>query len=327
MFHTALGLKCSYSDSRELLPGADTLAVIAFGDDVGALSLVDGVPFVSIPTFGPGSDRFYESWATGQRRGSGTHDGLVFAHDDDYLFCAGNIPESGNYTERTHRAYRAAFELADELGFPDLFRMWNYISGINASNDEGLEIYRDFCRGRAHAFEEFDKPVPAATGIGASGGGISFYLLSCRRGSPVHIENPRQVPAYHYPSQYGPRTPKFARATIMSTPSSRGSLYVAGTASILGHETVHAGSIEDQIEVALANIAHLIGKPNLQRYGFDYGLELADVRNAKIYVRHFEHLETVRTRLSDVFSSHTEVRFLTVDICRDDLLVEIEAIA
>lgn len=328
MFGT-VALNCFYGDDRQRQPRPDSLAVVGFGDGAAVLRMEHEVPFVSVPTCGNGTDRFYENWTAVERRGSGCRDGLVYAYSDEYLFCAGQIVSSGSYAEKTHGAYRATFKLADELGFPEPLRMWNYIASINATNDDGLEVYRDFCKGRANAFDEFKKRIPAATGVGATSGGIMFYLLSRRSGSPVHVENPRQVPAYDYPRRYGPRSPAFARATIdvNKDGATRGTVYVSGTASIVGHETVCAGLIERQTDVALDNIAQLIGEPNLRRHGVDFGLSLTDIRSAKVYVRYPEHLDAVRDRCGEAFAAEADIRYLTVDICRSDLLVEIEAIA
>ncbi len=60
--------------------------------------------------------------------------------------------------------------------------------------------------------------MPAATGIGTSGEGVGFYFLTCRDGERAvkHVEN---SPAYRYPLQYGPKSPSFARGTLLSDAS------------------------------------------------------------------------------------------------------------
>jgi chorismate lyase / 3-hydroxybenzoate synthase len=328
MFDTQSTLKCCYRENIDSIE-MDPLAVVAFGDYQAELLIENGVPYVLIPSKSTGFDSFFETWATDKAIECGRGGPLIFAHDGTHLFCAGRIPERRNYSGQTFDTYCEAFRLADRLGYPELFRMWNYISEINTPNSEGLEIYRDFCRGRARAFELFEKRIPAATGVGASSGGILFYFLACRDKIPVHLENPRQVPAYHYPPRYGPKSPKFARATmtnLVGAYSIPGTLYIAGTASVLGHESVRAGSVRDQSDVALENIGHLINESNLRRYGYDYGFELHDLRVAKVYVRKPEHLEIIREKCLAAFSPDIDIRFLNLDICRRDLLVEIEGI-
>jgi chorismatase len=210
--------------------------------------------------------------------------------------------------------------------------MWNFIEGINANNDDGLELYRDFCLGRAEAFERFpaDIEMPAATGIGSLGGGIGFYFLAAHAAERVNVENPRQQPAYHYPRQYGPKSPSFARATCLLATSEglpeRQQTFVSGTASIIGHRTAHPNDLRRQCAETFENIAQLISGPNLANYGIDRGYQLTDLTNLKVYVRHMADLDAVRKLCVDAFSPQAELAFFNVDICRSDLLVEIEGI-
>jgi chorismatase len=211
-------------------------------------------------------------------------------------------------------------------------KMWNFIGGINEDNSEGLEIYRDFCRGRAEAFESraLDTAVPAATGVGSLGDGIAFYLLAGRPGRNTGVENPRQTPAYHYPSRYGPKSPRFARATHVRPAGPhhpKGWIYVSGTAGILGHESVHAGDVEAQCRVTLDNIARLIGPENLSAHGVTGAPGLPGLRKVKVYVRRRADLPVVRRVCEKAFPATAEAVYLNVDLCRSELLVEIEAIA
>ncbi|WP_280238317.1 FkbO/Hyg5 family chorismatase [Nocardia abscessus] len=330
MIDAKLGIGCVYrSYMDDLKGGENALAIVAFGDDDRGIRIENGIPYVPIRSRADGFDDFLETWRTAERREVGQVGALTYAYDDEHLFCAGYIPHSRRYTEQTFAAYAESFKLADELGFPELFRMWNYVGRINDVNGEGLEVYRDFCRGRAEAFESFGKKIPAATGVGSRGDGITFYFLSCRTGTPEHIENPRQVPAYKYPRNYGPKSPMFARATLLeskASDSTRDSLFISGTASILGHESVHADDIHLQCDVTLENISQLISDSNLQGSGRSYGYELGDLGAIKVYVRRREDLELIRNKCMSVFSSDADIRFLNMDICRKELLVEIEGI-
>ncbi len=323
-------LTCEFHDADGASDvSSDTLASITFGEHSDAPGLRNGVPHLPLRMVDDPGSAFSESWITDGPINSGEVDGLVYAHDHHRLFCAGRIAPSGNYTNETRAKYSTAFELIDSLGFPHLFRMWNYIGDINGDNAEGLETYRDFCRGRSEAFTTFNKAIPAATGVGARASGISFYFLSTGDATTTHIENPRQVPAYRYPARYGPKSPTFARATHVASSSETddfGTLFVAGTASILGHETVHAGNLDRQCDVALANVAYLVGEHNLSKYCPGLSYRLPDMEMIKVYVRHREHLSHIRNRCEAVFGSDTDIRYLNVDICRKDLLVEIEGI-
>jgi FkbO/Hyg5 family chorismatase len=325
-------IACSFLETCAASAQDRLLGRVLYGAQAGAPELIDGAPTLRIPMACSDDAGFAEIWRSGQPPQSGSCGDLVYAHDDQFLFCAGHIPASGQYADATRAAYLRMFELINRLGFPSIFRIWNFIGGINADNDEGLEIYRDFCRGRSDAFAQGYAGVqrmPAATGIGMQGGGVAFHLLACRSACPLHIENPRQLPAYHYPRQYGPRAPSFARASLLpeaAPDAGPGMLFISGTASILGHETVHRGDIDGQCAVAIDNLAHLVSAENLARHGVRAGYALRDLDHIKLYYRHRHHLPALRAACARAFHPDAQIRYLEADICRADLLVEIEAV-
>lgn len=312
--------------------GGNVLGVVNYTTECTDPGVENGVLTFNLHMAHTADEAFAEVWRTERPVESGAHRGIAYAHDGEYLFIAGRIPPSGRYTEGTRAAYCAALELMDGLGYKNCFRMWNFVSDINGDNADGLEIYRDFCKGRAEAFELFhfgDAQVPSATGIGSLGGGIAFYFLASRSAALTSVENSKQVSAYHYPQQYGPRPPKFARATYLSathTDRSGGQVYVSGTASIRGHETRHEGDLVKQVELSLDNIAHLVSRDNLAAHEIDRETGLNDLDNIKVYVRHREDIPTVRRICSDRFSAFANISYLNVDVCRSGLLVEIEGI-
>ncbi|NLU76606.1 hypothetical protein HCC61_28955 [Streptomyces sp. HNM0575] len=297
-----------------------------------APELVGGTVESSVHMAVSEDSEFAEVWSAGAVAERDERDGIAWAHDGEYLFCAGLIPPGPSYAEGTRAAYVNALDLMETLGFTNCFRMWNFVNRINEDNADGLEVYRDFCRGRAEAFERFrfrEAQLPAATGIGALGGGIAFYFLASRSAVLTSVENSKQIPPYHYPPRYGPRPPKFSRATCLSrvgADSAAEQIYVSGTASIRGHETLFPDDIERQCALALDNIAHVIGEENLSAYGVREGRALTDLRNVKVYVRNPEDIPVVRDMCARAFSPEADVAFLNVDICRSDLLVEIESV-
>jgi chorismate lyase / 3-hydroxybenzoate synthase len=307
------------------------LGAVRYGDTSANPQLNDGHPTLLLHMVADPADGFTEVWHTTSPVKSDELNGVVFAHDGEYLFCSGRVAPSTSYARPTRAAYLTALGVAEELGYTNLVRMWNFVNDINQSNGAGLEIYRDFCVGRAEAFEQksyLTQQLPAATGIGSLGGGIGFYFIAARAGVRVNIENSRQTPAYRYPERYGPRSPSFARATYLGPDGAAGSdgqIYVSGTSSVVGHLTMHAGDVERQFQETLANLRHLVHADNLGRHGLDRGHDLTDLRNIKVYVRHRGHLDAVRELCAAAFDPAAEIGFLTVDICRADLLVEIEA--
>lgn len=210
------------------------------------------------------------------------------------------------------QAYVRMINETRDSGHPYFLRIWNYVGGINEL-DDGRERYQLFCAGRHDAFVEagyhHDVDLPAASAVGMPGRGFVAYYLAAREPG-LQVENPRQVAAYDYPARYGPKSPSFSRATVWN-----GTVFVSGTSSVLGHLTVHAGDVDAQLEETLRNIDAVLAQT---------GRSLANVVSAKTYVRRAADYERIARRLEPVFAANL---FLEADICRADLLLEIEAIA
>lgn len=224
----------------------------------------------------------------------------------------------------------AAAALYDGLfaaaGGRHLYRIWNYVPRINEVA-HGLENYRSFCRGRSLAFERnfgagFRKLLPAASAVGTTGGPLAVAFLA-GDAVPHHFENPRQVPAFEYPPQYGPRPPSFARATTVTLETGR-HVIISGTAAITGHATIAAGDLARQLDCTLENlglIATAAGAPEAFRAGSPW------TRRFKVYVRHAGDLARISARLHrHLLQPGDSVSYLQADLCRSELLVEIEAI-
>jgi chorismate lyase/3-hydroxybenzoate synthase len=199
---------------------------------------------------------------------------------------------------------------------------------INGGEDD-RERYRLFNAGRARAFAErcgagaAEVRFSASSAVGAPGEELRTAFLAAA--SPaLHLENPRQTRAYRYPRAYGPAPPSFSRATVASVELG-GAFFLSGTASIVGHETRHAGSIARQLEETLANIGTMIEEARAASGRSIPPLARFDL--VKVYLRHAAHLAPVRAALAGALEPGTPALFLEADICRSDLLVEIEGVA
>ncbi|MFC6016098.1 FkbO/Hyg5 family chorismatase [Plantactinospora solaniradicis] len=301
-------LRCLFGDPAAV---PHPLGVVRYGTVATAPSVRSGTPTVDLHLVRDPAQAVTEVWTTDRPVSVGSRDGIAFGHDGRYVFCAGRVPAAARYAPGVRQAYRRAFGLLVDLGYPYVVRMWNFVGRINEPNADGLEIYRDFCRGRAEAFDSSPLPrdtLPAATGVGAHTEGVTFYLLARRAAGHVAVENHRQVPAYHYPDRYGPRPPSFARASRLPD----GELLISGTASILGHATVHPGDVVAQCRTTLANLATLAA-------------DLSALQAVKVYVRHTGDLDAVRRLCTEVFVG--DVAYLVTDLCRTDLLVEMEGMS
>ena len=154
-------------------------------------------------------------------------------------------------------------------------------------------------------------------------GPLTIYFLAARGSAPIAIENPRQVSAYNYPASYGPRSPTFSRASVARL-GGCDVLFLSGTASIVGHETLHAGDVVAQTRETMANIAAMVGEAN--RVVPQAGFTLAELCY-KVYVRHEQDVAAIHHELRRTLGQSARLVFLQADICRASLSMEIEATA
>ncbi|MDB5829992.1 MAG: endoribonuclease protein [Variovorax sp.] len=299
-------------------------------------------------------------WHAGERIDSGATGSARWRSDGNWLLGAIDLSETTDkaadegLSDLSHHAYSDLFKALDEAGTPHLLRIWNYLPRINGFNDSddsaagnntgdtggsggtGLERYRQFNFGRQQAFIDADRPAfdgaPAACALGIRQGALSIRFLAGRK-APVPVENPRQVSAYRYPPTYGPRAPTFSRAALAEMGGGDVALFISGTASIIGHETVHGGDVREQTRETLRNLAAVVDAANKAAGDLEAPYDAArftvPALDCVIYVRHIADVAAIREIIDEVlgagshFATHAVV--LEADICRSDLLVEIEA--
>jgi chorismate lyase / 3-hydroxybenzoate synthase len=202
-------------------------------------------------------------------------------------------------------------------------RMWNFVPDIHGAMDYG-DRYMAFNAGRFAAFTGAfgipggkQKGVPTASAVGVAGTTLWIYVLSADRAG-VAIENPRQIPAYLYSLRYGPRPPYFARATRFDS-----LLLLGGTASIVGEDSRHVANIGLQTQETLCNLRALISAAT----GQPDGRALAALRDLRVHVTDSRHAAVVREMLEPLLPDTTIVEYVEAQLCRKELLVEIEGVA
>ncbi|MDP9009373.1 MAG: hypothetical protein M3N91_11835 [Pseudomonadota bacterium] len=265
--------------------------------------------------------------------GESTRTRVRYRCSEDLLFGALTITERAiearseaeALVRATEVAYQEIFDVLSETDHRHLIRIWNYLPEINRKSG-GDERYRHFNSARQMAFRNSGRAtmgtVPAASALGSPAGSpISIYFLAAR-GTPRMIENPRQTSAYHYPPKFGRHSPIFSRACVWGEPAG-GTLFVSGTASIVGHDTIHPGDVVAQTRETMVNISALLEEANrtvgADRYSLE-GLKL------KVYVRKPSDLAAIQATLSQLLRPAAGIVYLQADVCREDLLVEIEAV-
>lgn len=309
----------SEADLLGLPPEPCALAWVIHAADGAPLAIPAGLPVATLPMPPIGPGPALETWLTAAPVVYGNTGAIRHASAGPWLMGVGNWPAE-DIAGATRQAYRDIIGLIGDRQTGRLVRVWNYFPGINRIQD-GLERYRSFCLGRHEAFLEsgltLTEDLPAASAVGARDGRL-WILFLAGRGHLTQVENPNQVSAFRYPPEYGPRSPSFSRAVRFSAPG-EDCLFISGTASILGHRTVHPGDPVAQCRTTLDNLRVL-----LDRAGAGTLDELGRRAVWKVYLRHPDDYAAVSQCLRATLDPVTPILCVRGDICRADLLLEIE---
>lgn len=216
----------------------------------------------------------------------------------------------------------------------DIVRQWNYIGNIVGCRGT-KQNYQEFNDARScyYAKGAWGNGYPAATGIGTSYegivvGGIAFKKANGEGIFP--IDNPLQIAAHVYSKRVlidddvnaMKSTPKFERAKLIETKAGA-CCFVSGTAAIRGEESKDASSAKLQTIMTIENIAHLVSKENLVKYGSKpYDLRYVQIQ---VFIKNVEDYDEVRAEVEKAYPNMPVV-YSVADVCRTELLVEIEAI-
>ena len=252
--------------------------------------------------------------------------GRLMVHSGPGLaMIACEINDHGKPAEAAESLYRDLVRTAEQLGCAHLLRIWQYLPRINEPlGDE--DRYMAYCAGRRKALNSLerhhDTTLPAACLLGDYSDSILLYALVSEHPG-IQVENPRQVSAFNYPPQYGRSSPSFSRALTISWPDGTRQLYISGTASVVGHATLH-GTTDAQTRETLANLEALVEAGRAQ--GGPRAETLAAINPFKVYIRHPKDYPEVRRILEEHLPDEHPVLYLKADVCRSDLLVEIEGI-
>jgi len=246
-------------------------------------------------------------------------DGVVrYARDDHHLIGVIECDERacGGIAAAAESTYAAIRRFQRHSPFPHLLRIWNYFDAINEGEGD-LERYRQFCVGRVRGLGDTAAELyPAASAIGrkANTHRLQVYWLAARVPGSC-VENPRQVSAYRYPPEHGPSPPSFARAMVVAD----GSLLISGTASIVGHRSQHHGDPLAQLDETIRNLKILSAQ------AFHRSKPAMERALLKVYLREPSQRSAIEERLRRAWP-HAKLLFLAADICRRELLLEIEGV-
>ena len=302
----------STASAEQLIAEPDTLSVLQFEDSLPADPTIPCSRVAQIADQ-VGLEVWKEVDGVVER---GVLGNCHWSRSEHLQFIAISAPLSrpDDFEQTTLNAYDELLSFIEKSPHVELIRFWNYIPHINHGAGDN-ENYKRFCSGRLAAFTQHDlqdQQFPAASAVGHYTDGITIYALTTNV-APVYHANPRQVDAFRYPREYGPSSPSFARACTVELADQR-LCFISVTASILGHDSVHQGDLRLQLYTTSDNILYL-----LQETGF----QTESIQTLRVYLRDPNDYLECKSIVEELYPKATAI-YAHADICRADLLVEIE---
>ncbi len=240
-----------------------------------------------------------------------------------------NEPDCSQNSEIVFAELVKMFKNVD-MPISTIVRQWNYIENI-LGFDEKEQRYQTFNNVRTEFYKDLfnENGYPAATGIGMNQGGIILEFFAVQADSLLSkpINNPSQIAAHSYSKKVleGDEiniktTPKFERARYLEL-DGRKMIFISGTASIIGEKTEGAGNPSEQTEITIGNIKNLysneiLGTLSEKLLNPKYG-------HARVYIKNRRDFSPIKRTFKLNFGN-LPVVYIIADICRNDLLVEIE---
>ena len=249
--------------------------------------------------------------------------------DIQYIILQNLTGDTDDADKKPTRSYQVQtmIERADRLlrrhqgNYRNVVRTWFYLSDI-------LDWYGEFNEVRSRLYQDFGimpgadtetLHLPASTGISGDNIQGSVCLMDLLaimapdkyRPDIKQLTNRRQKDAFRYGSA-------FSRGALISLPDTS-LIHVSGTAAIdEAGQSQFPGDVKSQINATLNNIAALLA---------DVGADLKDICSATVFVKHPQDIQpfwswAVARGLNDF-----PCVCVVADICRSELLFEIDAIA
>lgn len=227
-----------------------------------------------------------------------------------------SVPNIEDIAGQSRQMLNKAAAILDKNGvsFSNVPRTWMWLGDILSWYDKFNQVRNDFFAQQGIIDTENNKSLPASTGIGlmpANGSACAMDLVAVMEPSNsikyLHATG-KQQSAFEYGSA-------FSRATEVTTPGGK-TIHVSGTASIdINGATTNIGNPIGQIEKTIENVQAVLTDTNCRD---------SNVVQVVAYCKTAE----IEKMFLDIKSSLSWPCLTTIcDICRDDLLFEIEAVA
>jgi len=204
------------------------------------------------------------------------------------------------------------------FGFRQVARTWIYLARILDWYGEFNRVRAEFLRQRGIAGGTNHQAFPASTGIQGTGGEEECLmdLIAVDGDADAVTMHPIKASSrQEQPIAYGS---SFSRGMALRCAGEE-TVFVSGTASInSAGQTLHCWQREAQIVETLLSIAALLE---------DQGASLGDVRLATLFCKDKQTLEVYRRVTRQLGMTALPVVPVLADVCRPELMVEIEAMA
>ena len=249
----------------------------------------------------------------------------------------------GDILENSNMAFTLMEKIlnAENLNFSNIVRQWNYIENITnipdkKQNYQHYQIFNDV-RSDYYNKSKFIHGYPSATGIGTDICGLVINFIAISTATNVQIVpvmNPGQIDAHKYSQKVlvgsgvykreDKSSPKFERGKMVRTDEGT-KIYISGTAAILGENTIFPTDVEKQTIATINNIKKLVESESVLKFDDIQPVELSNYSYVRSYVKHKKDIDKVKRLCEKHFRSKC-FQYLISDICRDNLLVEIEGL-
>lgn len=267
--------------------------------------------------------------------------------EDDYhreLWACGlgALPSTGSVEADAERAFDHMVQLLaeEQMSINHVVRQWNYIGEIlriKYINNKPVQNYQVFNEVRNQFYGNHFKAslFPSATGIGTLYRGVSidFCAVEAKKDTiNVAVDNEKQENPYTYGQEvligesstgdHKKQPPQFERARFLSFPGSS-TLFLSGTASIIGQKTVGVEDIEKQTNITIEHLKTLGDFKNVNKYVAGAPNASGYFSSIRVYIKRENDFDKVKDICNEAFEN-VPVVYVNADICRDNLLVEIE---
>ncbi len=261
----------------------------------------------------------------------GNNYAIIEEGDQSMFFINGLESQANSIEDQSQDIFAQAEKILtdNEMPINAIVRQWNYIPQILGFYNEA-QNYQAFNDVRTLFYNktEWIKGYPAATGIGVVSDRLTIDIVAMKGGEVQPIINPNQIDAHVYSDEVLEKgldlksTPKFERAKLVSSGNDN-IVFVSGTAAIIGEESRDGNSVSNQTTMTLNHIDTLLSEKCIQQEG-EY--KKPQIQSMRAYVKNVDDVNIVqeicKKRYLDV-----PVVYIQADVCRNELLIEIEAFA